>query len=52
MTEMDCHDWKQLAEAARYEEDPKKLMELIHQLNHALDEHMKSTHRHSNQAAS
>ena len=26
MTEMHCHDWKQLAEAARDEEDPKKLM--------------------------
>ncbi len=28
MTELDCHDWKQLAEAARDEEDPVKLMEL------------------------
>jgi hypothetical protein len=38
MTEMNCHDWKQLAEAARDEEDPKKLMDLIQQLNRALDE--------------
>jgi hypothetical protein len=43
MTELDCHDWKQLAEAARDEEDPKKLMELIQRLNRALDEHMKNT---------
>ena len=42
MTELDCHDWKQLAEAARDEEDPKRLMELIQRLNRALDEHMKN----------
>ena len=33
MTTMPCHDWKQLAEAARDEQDPKKLMKLIEQLN-------------------
>jgi hypothetical protein len=42
MTEMDCHDWKRLAEAARDEEDPSKLMDLIQQLDRALDEHMKN----------
>ena len=34
----ESHDWKHLAEAARDETDPKKLMELIEQLNRALDE--------------
>jgi hypothetical protein len=42
MTEMDSPDWKQLAEAARGEEDPQKLMDLIQRLNRALDEHMKN----------
>jgi hypothetical protein len=51
MTELDCHDWKQLAEAARDEEDPVKLMELIHRLNRALDEHMKNPCPHSSEAA-
>jgi hypothetical protein len=32
---------KQLAEAARDEQDPKKLMNLIDQLNHALSKHVK-----------
>ena len=41
MTEMPGHDWKHLAEAARDEQDPKKLMSLIDQLNDALAEHMK-----------
>jgi hypothetical protein len=52
MTEMDCHDWKQLAEAARDEEDPKKLMDLIQQLNRALDEHMKNLYPPAGEAAS
>jgi hypothetical protein len=52
MTQADRHDWKQLAEAARDEEDPTKLMELIQQLNRALDEHVKSPCPHSNEAAS
>jgi hypothetical protein len=52
MTEMDCHDWKHLAEAARKEEDPKKLMDLIEQLNHALEESMKDLYRQPNEAAS
>jgi hypothetical protein len=52
MTEIDCHDWKQLAEAARDEEDPKKLLDLIQQLNRALDEHMKTSYRCSSEAAS
>lgn len=38
------HDWKQLAEAARDEVDPKKLMNLIEQLNRALDEHLKNVY--------
>ena len=41
MTEANGHDWKQLAEAARDEKDPEKLMDLIRRLNHALDERMK-----------
>jgi hypothetical protein len=48
----DCHDWKQLAEAARDEEDPKKLLDLIQQLNRALDEHMKTSYPYSSEAAS
>jgi hypothetical protein len=52
MTEIGCHDWKQLAEAARDEEDPKKLLDLIQQLNRALDEHMKTSYRCSSEAAS
>jgi hypothetical protein len=42
MPELDYRDWKQLAEAARDEEDPKRLMELIQRLNRALDEYMKN----------
>lgn len=41
MTEMLRHDWKQLAEAARDEHDPAKLMDLIEQLNQALEQHVK-----------
>jgi hypothetical protein len=52
MTEMGCHDWKQLAEAARDEEDPRRLMELIQQLNRALDEHMKNQYPRASVAAS
>jgi hypothetical protein len=31
------HDWRQVAQAARDEEDPQKLMQLIEELNHALE---------------
>ena len=41
MTENHSHEWKHLAEAARDEQDPQKLMELIQQLNRALDQHIK-----------
>jgi len=51
MTEPNCHDWKQLAEAARDEKDPKKLMDLIRQLNRALDEYMKNPCPRSSEAA-
>ena len=51
MTEMKCHDWRQLAEAARDEKDPSKLRELIQQLNRALDEHMKNQFPRSTEAA-
>jgi hypothetical protein len=44
MTETLRHDWRQLAEAARDEEDPGKLMILIEQLNRALEMHMKSVY--------
>jgi len=50
MTELDRHDWKQLAEAARDEEDPVKLMDLIKRLNRALDEHMKNPCPRSSEA--
>ena len=52
MTEMPGHDWKELAEAARDEQDPKKLMNLIDQLNRALAEHMKDRYPRSQEAAS
>ena len=52
MTEMPGHDWKELAEAARDEQDPKKLMNLIDQLNRALEEHMKDLLSRSGEAAS
>lgn len=52
MTEKNCHDWKQLAEAARDEADPKKLMNLIEQLTRALDEQMKGRYPRSSEAAS
>jgi hypothetical protein len=51
MTEMDCHDWKRLAEAVRDEDDSQKLMELIQQLNLALDKHMKNSYPPSSEAA-
>ena len=51
MTEIDCHDWKQLAEAARDEEDPKKLMNLIEQLNRALEEQVKGPHSRASEPA-
>ena len=52
MTETNRHDWKQLAEAARDEEDPRKLMDLIQQLNRALDEHMKTQYPQASEPAS
>ena len=52
MTETNRHDWKQLAEAARDEKDPSKLMELIRQLNRALDDHMKNQFPQASEAAS
>ena len=51
MTAMGCRDWKKLAEAARDEQDPKKLMDLIQCLNRALDEHMKGLYPRSSEAA-
>lgn len=51
MTAMGCHDWKQLAEAARDEQDPEKLMDLIQCLNRALGEHMKGLYPRSSEAA-
>ena len=51
MIAMGCRDWKKLAEAARDEQDPKKLMDLIQCLNRALDEHMKGLYPRSSEAA-
>ncbi len=51
MTEMPGHDWKQLAEAARDEQDPKKLMNLIDRLNRALAEHVKDMYPRSEEPA-
>jgi hypothetical protein len=51
MSEMPGHEWKQLAEAARDEQDPKKLMNLIDRLNRALEEHVKHQHPGSEEPA-
>ncbi len=51
MTDMPGHEWKQLAEAARDEQDPKKLMNLIDRLNRALEEHVKHLYPRSEEAA-
>ncbi len=37
-------DWRALSEAASREQDPDKLLELITELNQALEEHEKSVH--------
>ena len=50
MTEMPGHDWKELAEAARDEQDPKKLMNLIDRLNRALEEHVRALYPPSEEA--
>jgi hypothetical protein len=39
------HDWRQLAEAARDEQDSKKLRQLVEQLNRALKERARSLHQ-------
>jgi hypothetical protein len=52
VTQNNGHDWKQLAEAARDEQDPKKLMELIQELNRALDEHIKDSYPLPTESAS
>ena len=51
MTDMPGHEWKQLAEAARDEQDPKKLMNLIDRLNRALEEHVKHLYSRSEEPA-
>jgi hypothetical protein len=51
MSEMPGHEWKQLAEAARDEQDPKKLMNLIDRLNRALEEHVKYLNPRSEEPA-
>jgi hypothetical protein len=37
-------DWRQLAEAARDEQDPTKLMQLVEQLNRELKERAEQLH--------
>jgi len=51
MTDMPGDEWKELAEAARDEQDPKKLMHLIDRLNRALEEHVKHLYPRSEEAA-
>ncbi len=43
-------DWRQLAEAARDEEDPTKLMQLIEELNRKLARRARDLDTHSSQA--
>lgn len=52
MTQENCHEWRRLAEAARDEQDSQKLMDLIQQLNRALDEHAKNLYPQTSEAAS
>jgi hypothetical protein len=51
MTQENCHEWRRLAVAARDEEDSQKLMDLIEQLNRALDEHTKSLYPQTSDVA-
>ena len=51
MTDMPGDEWKELAEAARDEQDPKKLMHLIDRLNRALEEHVKRLYPRSEEPA-
>ena len=44
-------DWRQLAEAARDEQDPTKLRQLIEQLNRELKERAESLHPRSSENA-
>jgi hypothetical protein len=41
-----CKDWRELSEAASQEQDPKKLMELVEQLNKVLDQRERDLYRH------
>jgi hypothetical protein len=45
-----CHDWRQLAEAARDEQDPEKLMQLIEELNRQLERRMQRLYPESSEA--
>jgi len=38
MTEQPNRGWEELARAARVEQDPKKLLDLVEELNRALEE--------------
>lgn len=38
MPQYDCNKWQDFATAASVEQDPQKLLQLIQQLNEALDE--------------
>ncbi|HZR58190.1 MAG TPA: hypothetical protein VFA74_15045 [Terriglobales bacterium] len=41
-----CRDWRELSEAASQEKDPKKLMDLIEELNKVLEQREHDLHRH------
>ncbi len=43
-------DWRKLAEAARDEEDPRKLMQLIEQLNRKLEQRARDLYSDSGRA--
>lgn len=40
-----CKDWRELSEAASREQDPKKLLELVKQLNEVLAEREENARR-------
>ena len=44
------YDWRQLAQAACDEEDPRKLMRLIEELNHALEARAQGLRPQGNEA--
>jgi hypothetical protein len=52
MAALTYHDWRELAQAARDEEDPERLMQLIEELNRALEARAQDLCTQGNEATS